>query len=92
MCSEKDRAENEITREFIRNAFNDLRHQGLLIETKQNDTKEGGGQYFVRRLRHLQHLCQSLEERVGNPKQIVGKSLQPSYLLLFCIGRLIFYF
>ena len=78
MCSEKDRAENEITREFIINAFNRLRDKGLLVETKRGEKEGeggGGGQYLVRRLRHLQHLCQNLEERIGDPKQIVGKSM-----------------
>ena len=79
MCSEKDRSENEITREFIVNAFNRLRREKFLVASKNEEKEIEGGRYFVRRLRHLQHLCQSLEEIIRDRKQIVGRSSKLSF-------------
>ena len=66
MHSEKDREENIITGEFIRGAFESLREKGVLDlkDDGRGDTDEGDGVFFVRRLRHLQHICQSFEGKM----------------------------
>lgn len=59
--SVKDQAENNITGKFIRNHLQDMKSRGqlLLLETvRDQDESADGGPFFVRRLRHLQHICQ----------------------------------
>ncbi|KAL3938565.1 MAG: hypothetical protein SGBAC_006544 [Bacillariaceae sp.] len=62
--SSKDQTENQITGKFIRSAFEALKEQGLVsVETTNtvedsSEDYEFGGAFYVRRLRHLQHLCQ----------------------------------
>jgi 2-succinyl-5-enolpyruvyl-6-hydroxy-3-cyclohexene-1-carboxylate synthase len=60
--SSKDQKEHTITAKFVREAFDDMKQQGW-VENEQNGKeslgKDGyGGHFYVRRLRHLQHLCQ----------------------------------
>ena len=82
--SEKDQVENEITGTFIRDAFQEMRDSGWLVSkndpsrtTGSNSTIDqsviydiGGieGHLFVRRLRHLQHICQQFRGQLTNSK------------------------
>ena len=62
MNSDKDRKENIITGQFIQESFDQLVEQGKVKMV--NDSKSignSGGRFFVRRLRHLQHICQNFE-------------------------------
>mmetsp|Transcript_34261 Transcript_34261/g.83098 ORF Transcript_34261/g.83098 Transcript_34261/m.83098 type:complete len:2335 (+) Transcript_34261:208-7212(+) len=62
--SSKDQMENRITGKFIRSAFEELKERGLVsaeeatILEDSSEDYEFGGTFYVRRLRHLQHLCQ----------------------------------
>lgn len=60
--SSKDQKENVITGNFIRAAFNDLKQRGWIANNYREKESLGdddyGGNFYVRRLRHLQHLCQ----------------------------------
>ncbi|CAJ1955113.1 unnamed protein product [Cylindrotheca closterium] len=62
--SSKDQMENRITGKFIRSAFEELKERGLVTVGKANTLEDSsedyefGGTFYVRRLRHLQHLCQ----------------------------------
>ncbi len=75
MYSEKDRNENIITGEFIRNAFNELKEKDLIEydNNNQSDQADSNGLFFIRRLRHLQHLCQSFEGEMKGKDFTVGK-------------------
>jgi 2-succinyl-5-enolpyruvyl-6-hydroxy-3-cyclohexene-1-carboxylate synthase len=60
--STKDQSENLITGNFIQSAFSSLEKQGLIQTVPAvNGTGTIGGNLFVRRLRHLQHICQRYE-------------------------------
>lgn len=60
--STKDQAENLITGKFIQDAFSGLERQGYIQAAPAfNVTGSMGGNLFVRRLRHLQHICQRYE-------------------------------
>lgn len=81
--SKKDRAENIITGNFIEEAFQSLRNEGLLLENDGNidnnlkygtQKKGDDGAFFVRRLRHLQHICQSLSGKMKDSRMTVGKN------------------
>lgn len=58
--SAKDQKENIITGNFILSAFKEMQKRGWL-STNIKDDAEYGGRFFVRRLRHLQHICQRFE-------------------------------
>jgi 2-succinyl-5-enolpyruvyl-6-hydroxy-3-cyclohexene-1-carboxylate synthase/o-succinylbenzoate synthase len=73
--SVKDQAENKITGKFIMEAFEELYRRGWVQKSSStrpnedeaepgNDNYDGitlQGSYFVRRLRHLQHICQQFQ-------------------------------
>ena len=72
-ASGKDQAENLITGTCIRNKFDEMLQRGWLqmessstldnTETSANGEVDSitGGSFFVRRLRHLQHICQRFQ-------------------------------
>lgn len=73
MHSDKDRKENIITGEFIRNVFESLQEKDMIeMKDDRNGTDEGDGVFFVRRLRHVQHICQSVEGKMKNSTSTVG--------------------
>lgn len=107
MYSDKDRSENIITGQFIKDAFHALRSEGLLVDEDEEHTngdngkrvkKEGNGGrggsketlngtkayndgddiFFVRRLRHLQHICVSIEGEMKDSRMTVGKKKKRS--------------
>lgn len=59
--SRKDRAENEITGRFIRSQLQMAASLGLTQVNKSILEKDEDDRYFVRRLLHLQHICQRFE-------------------------------
>lgn len=62
MNSNKDRKENVITGQFIQESFDQLVEQGKVKMVNDSKSIENlGGRFFVRRLRHLQHICQNFE-------------------------------
>ena len=81
MYTKKDRSENMITGKFIKNAFNALKDEELLVnEDGKNsgnfdEDDDADGRFFVRRLRHLQHICQSIEGVIKDQERTVGKNL-----------------
>ena len=80
--SEKDQAENKITGVFIRDAFQEMRDSGWLATNKdtskiaasnstinsstQNGNDDIDGHLFVRRLRHLQHICRQFRGELAD--------------------------
>ena len=58
----KDLSENIITANFIQEVFNALRSKGLINFGKNDICK---GDRFVRRLRHLQHICQNFSAEIS---------------------------
>ena len=59
--SQKDRRENELTAKHIAENFAALVDSGLTTPTESQDDEE---RFFVRRLLHLQHICQRFEARL----------------------------
>lgn len=59
--SSKDRAENEITGRFIRSQLHRASCLGLTRANTSILAKDEEDRYFVRRLLHLQHICQRFE-------------------------------
>ncbi|EED90673.1 salicylate biosynthesis isochorismate synthase-like protein, partial [Thalassiosira pseudonana CCMP1335] len=59
LSSKKDMLENEITGKFISDALQEL---------------EDSGWFFVRRLRHLQHICQIFEGRLSKSANVIDVS------------------
>ena len=59
--SPKDRSENEITGRFIRSQLEKAASLGLTKPNKAILEKDEEDRYFVRRLLHLQHICQRFE-------------------------------
>jgi 2-succinyl-5-enolpyruvyl-6-hydroxy-3-cyclohexene-1-carboxylate synthase/o-succinylbenzoate synthase len=55
----KDRAENEITGRFIREQLLKANAMGLI--KKDPSVVDDSSRYFIRRLRHLQHICQRFQ-------------------------------
>ena len=78
ILSEKDRSENTITGEFIEKAFIRLHDMGL-IEDEEKDPIRFGGNFFVRRLQHLQHICQSFQGEMKSEEFSVGKTTLSYY-------------
>lgn len=74
LSSEKDRIENIITANFIRDAFNQLRDKNFLCDDKAQNTLPDNDMFFIRRLRHLQHLCQSFEGNLREDNCAIGKN------------------
>lgn len=77
MYSKKDLNENMITGRFIKDAFNELKDENLLesygnILSSSVDPKEN---FFIRRLRHLQHICQSFEGKMMDKHDAIGKCI-----------------
>ena len=75
--------ENEITGDFIRRALKELEMNGWLEKTSMDDpdgdSEVNGDQkqrYFVRRLRHLQHICQTFEGKLSKNANVIGKKAQ----------------
>ncbi|OEU15080.1 ADC synthase, partial [Fragilariopsis cylindrus CCMP1102] len=56
-ASAKDQSENKITGRFITEAFDELIERG--VGTMK-------GRYYVRRLRHLQHICQQFQFQLSS--------------------------
>jgi hypothetical protein len=80
--------ENDITGQFIKEALLELEENGWLEKgndllksydyngnTNQIEDNTGPRQrYFVRRLRHLQHICQTFEGKLSNSASVIGES------------------
>jgi isochorismate synthase/2-succinyl-5-enolpyruvyl-6-hydroxy-3-cyclohexene-1-carboxylate synthase/2-succinyl-6-hydroxy-2,4-cyclohexadiene-1-carboxylate synthase/O-succinylbenzoate synthase len=64
--SAKDQNENVITGKCIKSAFTKMRKRGWL-NTNQREVDEYAGSFYVRRLRHLQHLCQRFDCVLSDP-------------------------
>ena len=94
LSSKKDMLENEITGQFIREALNELEENGWLEKNKDSvaksydmigDSNQAGDasahrqRYFVRRLRHLQHICQTFEGKLSESANVIGE-------LMFILG------
>ena len=83
--SPKDRHENQITGDFVCRVFSDMQEEGLILPKepdsdpaqpsdrltmlKEEGSPETPSNFFVRRLLHLQHLCQSFEAKLSHPNQ-----------------------
>ena len=83
LSSRKDMMENEITGDFIRRALQELEMNGWLekssMDDPDGDSEVNGDQkqrYFVRRLRHLQHICQTFEGKLSKNANVIGKKVQ----------------
>eukprot|EP00984_Skeletonema_dohrnii_P011245 scaffold4470_cov99-Skeletonema_dohrnii-CCMP3373.AAC.6 len=89
LSSKKDMLENEITGQFIRDALQELEDNGWLQKNDDNmltsydykgnanqnsDTSSPRQRFFVRRLRHLQHICQTFEGKLSNSANVVDVS------------------
>mmetsp|Transcript_21973 Transcript_21973/g.47724 ORF Transcript_21973/g.47724 Transcript_21973/m.47724 type:complete len:2506 (-) Transcript_21973:87-7604(-) len=89
LSSKKDMLENEITGQFIRNALLELEENGWLEKSKDNllksydykgnSTQNGDAsghqqRFFVRRLRHLQHICQTFEAKLSKSANVIDVS------------------
>lgn len=88
MYSEKDRSENMITGDFIKDVFNQLKDLGLLENDDKNDRLHNSTLtdeiFFIRRLRHLQHICQSFEGKMKNEDFSIGKFFLQLLCMLSC--------
>jgi isochorismate synthase EntC len=70
--SKKDKEENIITGDYIQNIFDVLVQQNMLeMNASVNGGEDSQGKFFVRRLRQLQHICQSFEGRIKNESRVV---------------------
>ena len=87
MYSEKDRSENMITGNFIKDCFNELKDEGLLVNGKSSPHNSTSNDeiFFIRRLRHLQHICQSFEGEMKDKDVSVGKIVSLKMTLTCCI-------
>ncbi|KAL7542853.1 hypothetical protein ACHAXR_012145 [Thalassiosira sp. AJA248-18] len=77
MSSKKDMLENEITGQFIRDALLELEENGWLEKNKDRENDEASGprqRYFVRRLRHLMHICQTFEGKLSKSANVIDVS------------------
>ena len=63
ISSQKDVNENHITKEYIQNVFRELYDLGKIV---LDDEFFGDDKPFVRRTRHLQHLCQEIKGVVND--------------------------
>jgi isochorismate synthase EntC len=88
LSSKKDMLENDVTGHFINEALLELQENGWLEKgndllksydyngnTNQIGDNTGPQQrYFVRRLRHLQHICQTFEGKLSSSASVIGES------------------
>jgi 2-succinyl-5-enolpyruvyl-6-hydroxy-3-cyclohexene-1-carboxylate synthase len=87
LSSKKDMLENEITGNFIRDALQNLEENGLLQKNEGNllssydylgnvsqNSENRRQRFFVRRLRHLQHICQTFEGKLSKNANVVDVS------------------
>ena len=84
LSSKKDMLENQITGQFIRNALKELEDNGWLQKNDDdmlasydyngNTNQNSETRFFVRRLRHLQHICQTFEGKLSDRANIVDVS------------------
>ena len=65
----KDLSENIITANFIEDVFKNLHMKGLIYFDETNTWK---GDRFVRRFRHLQHICQHFSARVSDGVETIA--------------------
>ena len=78
--------ENEITGQFIRAALLELEENGWLekrsedsllksydYDGKSRKNDNNHQRFFVRRLRHLQHICQTFEGRLSKSANVLGE-------------------
>jgi len=71
LSSKKDMLENEITGQFIRSALLELEEKGWLEKSSETLYEQ---RYFVRRLRHLQHICQTFEGKLSKSASVIDVS------------------
>jgi len=71
LSSKKDMLENEITGQFIRSALLELEEKGWLEKSSETSYEQ---RYFVRRLRHLQHICQTFEGKLSKSASVIDVS------------------
>lgn len=64
MSSPKDMAENEITANYILDVFDSLQSSGLLDRDSIGSSSTKSNR-FVRRLKHLQHICQQFSAKMN---------------------------
>ena len=64
--STKDQAENLITGKFILNSFSEMKKRGWINEDPS------GGEFSVRRLRHLQHICQRFQCKLSDKTKTIN--------------------
>lgn len=62
--SEKDRQENLITGRIIRKTFRELCRRDWITSDESSFSDDANGRFFVRRLRHLQHICERFEGKL----------------------------
>jgi len=65
-------SENNITKNYICGVLKKLKSQNLIYFTQDDMNKKP----FVRRLRNLQHICQTIEAELVETSIIHGKFLQ----------------
>lgn len=68
--SSKDMSENTLTMDYIITALDDLESIGLLQKSPTYNQDEI---VFIRRLRHLQHLCRRIQREITNGVKVTGK-------------------
>jgi len=73
LMSAKDMSENTLTMDYIVAALHHLEAQGLIRKPSTHTQDEV---VFIRRLRHLQHLCRRIERHVTEGVRVTG-AIQP---------------
>ena len=68
--SPKDMKENTITKRYILDVFKSLRKQNLI----QISNKDFEGKPFIRLMRNLQHICQTVRAQLNPSAEVSGKS------------------
>lgn len=67
--SSKDMSENTLTMDYIVTALDDLESIGLLRKSSMHNQDEI---VFIRRLRHLQHLCRRIQRKITEGVKVTG--------------------
>lgn len=62
-------SENSITKNYIRDVFEKLSVEGLV----EFSEKDFNGTPFVRRLKNLQHICQTINAKLTISTDVTGK-------------------
>ena len=85
-ASPKDQNENLLTGQFIQDVFADLERQGSVVHwnnsstlsSRSNDSNQTSlkGEYFVRRLLHLQHICRRYSAQLKHQDQLMSVTQQ----------------